>query len=906
MQSVLKARAKIDALLPNDRHNSRRNDGTQVPAIFRPPYSGSGYYGREYAWAQVAHAYRFWSFACINATIRAVASGTEANIGRIDRDDDKAKAITKGPPSAGVQRARIICKSQRLINKSLAGPKEHECFTPYPHDHPLVKLFRNPNKLDVAYDLWAYHTLFLELTGRSHWYVIKNDFGTPVEIWVIPSHWLQLYTDREGQPSCWQVQSPWGVLRYIPFEDVVSFYQHSPLNRYEGYAVSLAINEWLDAYESMIRMRLAVWKNGAVPNLHIALGEAYMDPDEAFLARFYAKWLSRFGGEDNSGKPLITGPDVEVKGIDGHRPADALQATNDTEEKIRDMVLAAYGTPKGVLGLEPAADTSAYAPMRQYLRFKINPLLTYMGQVIQEKIIKPCDKDGVFWWDDQTIDDPEQQRQEIESRRTGSAITPNEERALYGVEAYPHGGDDPILGGSPVPWVTGEKVTSPAAEGSEAGGQLTPPPPVQQAIEPDPTGDHAYYVRDLLARHDDQQLLRELKRRRRHDEPYDESLGLELQTVSMRDLKAELQRRAQAKNGQEVDKDGDMADKADSEPLSEFERRFTKQPSMPQAIEERMMGGVGKSLSEEEKNAEWNSIWGKRRVAGESMFRGERHLRVESEGRHGPQMVLPWFLKEQIAHDEGQLASKRKKKDELNRLIDSWWAGDKIDGRDLIGLLRSENIKLPSNLESLLRGATVSTTSVSGGGFKTQEQVNRFRTAIYHHMNTLKERMDKGELVQLALGGSGGAAGGYTVPEEKNNGTRSPHLADEPFTVAVDFDWTLAGEGYEPMPEALESLAEMKRRGWKVVIYTSRVGPDLDFVHRWLKERDVKVDDVVGGKFRADVQIDDHGLHFTEWRQVMPEVRRWAERVGKTLVREKESYTERLYGKSVVLGNGVH
>jgi len=411
---------------------------THVPSAFRPAYGGAQYYGQAYRWEQVLH-YKYWAFIAIRAIIQEIAGGLPPNLGEVVVNPTR--------------------KAKR-VSKALGGPQEHEDFKPYPHDHPLCRVFRNPNGPDVAYDLWAYHTLFLCLTGESHWWVIRNAFGVPVEFWVMPTHWLKLITDRDGQPEYYWLQSPWGMSCMVPYKDTVNFYDHSPLNpRYEGNSVSQSVGEWIDSYESMIRMRLAVWKNGAIPALHVALGEAYSDPDEQFLARFYAKWMQKFQGENNSGLPLITGADIEVKGIDGHRPADALAASNESEAHIRDMVLAAYGVPKGVVGLEPISDTSAYAPYNAFCRFTINFRLTYMGQIITEKIIKttPGCENGICYWDNRIADDVEMQEKQWNSDIADGSATVNEKRIWRGREPYAHGGNDPVINGSPVPWGTGEQ-----------------------------------------------------------------------------------------------------------------------------------------------------------------------------------------------------------------------------------------------------------------------------------------------------------------------------------------------------------------------------------------------------------------------------------------------------------------
>lgn len=437
MNAIQKARAFSTSIV-----SSREEPRGQTPRVFQPPLGGAAYFSQAYKWEEVTH-YKGWVAACIGASIREVAGSEAPHIGRIFAREIDGKG-------------RIKRKSWNPVKKALGGPKQHEEFEPYDDDHPIVQVFRRPNDHYVAYDLWAYHMLFKGLTGEAHWWVIRNRFRVPVEIWVIPTHWMRLETGRWGEPIQYAVQSPWGQLQYVPYEDVVSFRDHSPLNIYEGAALLQIGSEWIDSYEAQVRARLAMFKNGGAPSFHVLLGESYADPDEAFLARFYAKWMQRFQGENNWGKPVVTGPDVEVKTL-GVAPDEI--PFKDGEEMGRDEICALYGTPKGVLGIEPSTDVSAYAPQRQYVRFRINPELKYIGEIVTEKIVRatPNHEDGAFFFDDHVINDPEQQRADINMRWEKGAISPNQIRVLYGDEPWEHGGDDPVLNGAPVPWGTGKK-----------------------------------------------------------------------------------------------------------------------------------------------------------------------------------------------------------------------------------------------------------------------------------------------------------------------------------------------------------------------------------------------------------------------------------------------------------------
>jgi hypothetical protein len=294
------------------------------------------------------------------------------------------------------------------------------------------------------------------LTGYVVLWVIRDEHGMPREIWPIPTHWIQILTrTSEAQPDSYRVQSPWGQVIDVPFKDTVALTEHSPLNRWEGYAVSIAIAEWLDTYESLIRVRLAQFKNGAVPNIHVALGETYSDPDEAFLYRFYAKWFQRFQGENNAGLPLITGPDIEVKPL-GTMPYQMFQ---NEEESIRTEVLAAFGVPQALVTGDPTVDTSAYAPKRTFAEYRLNPMLTYYGQKMRHGIVcaTPGYENATMFWPDHAPDDPRQKLSEHQARIQACAETPNEFRTAYGMEPFPHGGDDPLMNGAPVPWATGRK-----------------------------------------------------------------------------------------------------------------------------------------------------------------------------------------------------------------------------------------------------------------------------------------------------------------------------------------------------------------------------------------------------------------------------------------------------------------
>lgn len=424
----------------------RRSNGSGVPTIMRPPPGGTAYFGTSYRWTQLTF-FKHWAFIAIKIWMDTFAGGEGPKLGRIIRDESNDKKRLK-----------------YAIKKSLGGPQQHERFEPYEWNDPMRRVFRNPNEPDVAYDLWCWHVLFKKLMGISYWWVRRRTdglgAGVPLEIWVLPSHWVQMRTDSQGLPDHYFVQSPFGPAVNIPYDEVVVFMEHSPINRWEGYAVNMAVGEWLDTYEASWRARLAQYKNGNIPSFHVQLGETYGDPDQQALDRYYAKLATRFQGESNTNKPIITGADVDIKALN-ISPVDMDYIAN--EDQIRDMVLSAHRVPKVMAGLVDNMTYGSNAAALELFFYYVNSELKYTGEIVTEKIVSRTGryqglehyKDGAGFWDERTANDPEMKLRILESRVANGSIVPNQIRTGYGDDPYEHGGDDPIVGGQEMPWATG-------------------------------------------------------------------------------------------------------------------------------------------------------------------------------------------------------------------------------------------------------------------------------------------------------------------------------------------------------------------------------------------------------------------------------------------------------------------
>jgi len=102
--------------------------------------------------------------------------------------------------------------------------------------------------------------------------------------------------------------------------------------------------------------------------------------------------------------------------------------------------------------------------------------------------------------------------------------------------------------------------------------------------------------------------------------------------------------------------------------------------------------------------------------------------------------------------------------------------------------------------------------------------------------------------------------------------------------VCVDFDstlypWRPVYEQPDPLPGAVEAMQRLKRAGYRIVIFTSRLSPtwldstkytasdQLDHIEGVLKRDGIPFDEITAEKVPAEFYIDDRSLRFSpgEW-----------------------------------------
>ena len=71
-------------------------------------------------------------------------------------------------------------------------------------EHPLVCLLKNPNPVDIFFDLMCKLVTTLENQARAELWVVPNAFGVPCELWVPPVQHLSQVSASELITFAWQ------------------------------------------------------------------------------------------------------------------------------------------------------------------------------------------------------------------------------------------------------------------------------------------------------------------------------------------------------------------------------------------------------------------------------------------------------------------------------------------------------------------------------------------------------------------------------------------------------------------------------------------------------------------------------------------------------------------------------
>lgn len=304
---------------------------------------------------------------------------------------------------------------------------------PVPLTHPFMALLNRLNPRDT-WHAFIYDTVVQwELTGRFYWWAVPNGFGLPVELWLIPTCWVNRVFDQNGLLSKYEIlpqRSRWKE-RFIPVEEMICEEYRSPLDPNEPWSSLRAAPLWSEALENMEKSRSAHFRNGVHPDLIVHLDRAvFGDPGDDTLKRIKERLIQRTAGVERTGEPYIVPGGAKVEKW-SNTPKE--MDYGDSATQMRDNELAKTGTPAVVAGVSRDYNRdTAESAFEVWCEVILNPKFRRLAGVFQ-RLARLFDERILVYYPDCRPRNAEMRLKELTSGMDRGAIWPNEYRQEVGL-----------------------------------------------------------------------------------------------------------------------------------------------------------------------------------------------------------------------------------------------------------------------------------------------------------------------------------------------------------------------------------------------------------------------------------------------------------------------------------------
>jgi phage portal protein BeeE len=432
---------------------------------------GYGSFGSTWGRQELGNHYTGFNYLAIQPLMKELSGMTPHAAHRVDGfnvKEAKSKALETGN-WAEYRRARSRLLNPYERSKAIAPVQTHEELEPVSTNHALIRLLRNPNGPDTAATFFRKLVMFWRIYGEFYIWLVPPKLERltgvkqpPVEMWVLPSHWVwpkhdpeneQIFSGFEIRPyagyypveAAGNVGIGWhpgaGKKAFIPADQVVYYAEPNPTGFFNGYSPLTAISHWVDCSDAIDRSRTAQFQNGAFPGIVVEFDKSIVEPDQAQIERLRARIEATYVGVKRTGRSMILSPGVKIKPID-HKVQE--MAYVDSLDQVKDLVFAAHGTGQSIVGLvEQTTFNNVWGARANFYSNTIKPMCTILSEIFTEKIASLFDKDLVCYWPDTTPVDPDLELRNIDTMLKNNVLTINEVCSLKGYEPKDWG-DEPL------------------------------------------------------------------------------------------------------------------------------------------------------------------------------------------------------------------------------------------------------------------------------------------------------------------------------------------------------------------------------------------------------------------------------------------------------------------------------
>ncbi len=294
---------------------------------------GPAQMGRQQSMAVASEQYRHnagWVHSIIKIIAQRIAA-QPMRIARVVKAEEKRQLLgilSKGNPfRKELARARLAQLKARAPRKGEvpAFVKEYRQQVEVLEDHPILDIMRRPNPIMVRSVLMHNTVASLELTGRAYWWFCRpGEPGSPaqadgpnggVEIWPLPSSWVEPVHEEKKLFASWSVTPPGGGEPIkVAGGQIGCMYYPDPSNPLGFLAPLQAQSRAVVVDEAALEAQRRGMANGLYPGLALIVGR---DPDISGMpgarpvlkkdqrAQIIAAVKQAYRGVQNNEEPII-------------------------------------------------------------------------------------------------------------------------------------------------------------------------------------------------------------------------------------------------------------------------------------------------------------------------------------------------------------------------------------------------------------------------------------------------------------------------------------------------------------------------------------------------------------------------------------------------------------------------
>ena len=417
--------------------------------------------GRDYE--KLVKRYTSWVYACATKNATSCAQVPLRLYGKKTSSRTKFIVPTK---SVSKEHKDYLFKQPQLRTKLSNAVDVEEIM-----EHPFLDLLVNVNPYMNGIDLMELWVLYQELTGNAYTYIVKNNLGTPEQLWIVPPIKMKIIPDLEMFIKAYVYGTdPQKRIVFEP-DEIIHMKYPNPHSLYYGFGPLAAASLAADTGQAMSAYEYNLLMNDAIPRSALVTERVLQQGQVDNLKK---EWNAHYRGVKKAGKLAILAGGLRVDKI-SMTPKEMGFLVG--RKVSREEVAAIFSVPMSKLSVEDIKKAPAGGMFHgniMYQRDTILPKLRKIEAKLNEKLLPMYDDKLFCAFDNPVGEDKEFRLKERDANIKNGYSSINEERLRDNQE--------PVEWGE-VPWLASglvqtdaERSLSPSLSGGAGDGNSAPSP----------------------------------------------------------------------------------------------------------------------------------------------------------------------------------------------------------------------------------------------------------------------------------------------------------------------------------------------------------------------------------------------------------------------------------------------